>query len=84
MSIKTFQIKTHTDEEVKNDNRVDAQHLRQLYKEARMPHTEEDIRSLAEVFAGEEVHEGFWVTDDPKFLPRWEEFAQEHGLLLVA
>lgn len=79
----TFQIKTHADEEVRSGNRVDAVQLRELYEDMGMSCDQEEVQSLAEVFARDEVREGFWVTDDPEFLPRWKDFAAEHGLLLV-
>jgi hypothetical protein len=79
----TFEIRTHPDEKVREYNRVDAMRLRDMYEDMRMSCDQEEVQSLAEVFAGEEVREGFWVTDDPKFLSNWNDFAIEHGMLLV-
>jgi hypothetical protein len=79
----TFEVRVSPDEVIKQGNDLNAQDLRDFYDEARMPYGEGEIQSLAEVFSGEEVREGFRVTDDPEFLPRWKEFADEHGLLLV-
>lgn len=79
----TFEVKTTPGEVIRKGNHVDAQGLRVMYQEAEMSCDDGEIQSLAEVFASEEVREGFIVTDDEAFLPLWEEFAQEHGLLLV-